>query len=162
MYLEEERPVHPYYDVIVSRLHKAFEELTYIGFLAFPNFACCTSCAGYELTCMAIKLIQSKERTKEPGPKQIKGCIYWHAQNDECLREYGTVYLGYGDMESVELGRIGWDSGKAGVLIMEVLEKHGLIVRWNGDGETKIKVVGYRHTIVPGIVENRLSKSAKV
>jgi len=161
-YKDEVKPLHPYYDIITSKLHQAFEELGYMGFLARSNFSCCSNCGGYELTCIAVDLIKAGKRTIEPGPDQIKGCVFWHAQNEDCLRRTGTVYLAYGDMDSEEFGKIGWETGKCGIAIMEVLEKHRLIMRWNGKPETKIQIVGYKHTIVPGIVEDRLSKDAKL
>lgn len=162
-YEDEIKPLHPYYDVITSKLHQAFEELSYMGFLARSNFSCCSNCGGYELTRVAEKLIEHAQTFyKKEVRDQIKGCVFWHAQNEDYLRSTGTVYLAYGDMDSEKFGKIGWETGKCGVVIMEVLEKYGLLMRWNGRADTKIRVVGYRHTVVPGIVEDRLSENAEM
>ncbi len=115
-------------------LHDAFGELNALGYLAREDFSCCSGCAGYELTELAVQAIKAG-RTAE----SIRGWIAQHedAENFASDRDF---YLAYGPMESTEFGMIGRSDEEVGREVVQVLAKHGVQTEWNGDGRTRILV----------------------
>lgn len=66
-------------------LKPAFRELRKKGYIARMNFACCGSCAGYELN------EDAKKRGKD-------GVINWNRQEDSSARSYGNngkIHIAY-------------------------------------------------------------------
>lgn len=120
----------------MSRLAEAFKELRKRGYLARMNFSCCQGCAGYELTTYAVELISTGKRTKE----SIRGCVFFHAQDNDGRRERGEFYLAHGPMNSREYGTIGIDSVEIGKEVCEVLAEFGVKTEWDGDPNTRIWV----------------------
>jgi hypothetical protein len=117
-----------------SKVIDTFKDLRKMGFIARANFEFCQGDAGYLLTEMA------EERVKKG--KEIKGCVYWHHQDEESYKKYGTLYLGFGNMESSKLGTIGIPTKKVGEIIVNELRKRDLSVKWDGNPNTRILVGG--------------------
>jgi len=94
-----------------------FKELRKEGFLAKDNFRCCQNCAGYNLTVQAEKKISQN--------KEVKGCVYWHKQDEENYRENGEWFLAYGNLNSIKYGKIGLSDKEIGEIVVKKLEMHG-------------------------------------
>lgn len=108
----------------MNSLSKAFAELRKNGLVARQNFTCCQSCGNYS----------GWEEVK--GSKKM-GLVFYHRQDKENLQKDRYVYLAYS----------GWDEpGKSttkevGNLVVETMKNNGLSVEWNGDVNTRIKVL---------------------
>jgi hypothetical protein len=119
--------------ILVKRhISRAFEDLRKQGFLAKENFLCCQTCAGYDLTIEAEKLIKEG--------KEVNGCVYWHGQDEDNWNEIGQMFLAYGEMESEKCGTIGLPTKEVGKLVMKALKKHHVPCEWNGDPSRRILV----------------------
>lgn len=83
---------------------RAFRKLQKQGILARANYLCCTSCASASLA-------------KEAKQTGAKGGVYWHAQDEEALRQESELHLGFVgadfDVEkTVDVGRrLTWGDG---------------------------------------------------
>ena len=97
-------------------LRAAFKDLRSQGLIARMNYMCCSNCAGYNLTQQAVKKIQ-----KGTPQEEIKGCAFWHNQDEMNWKETGKLMIGYGDMNSHEFGAIGLETKKVGEIIVEAL-----------------------------------------
>jgi len=125
-----------------AKVISTFKKLRKLGFLARANFTCCSSCGGYEITEMAAERISK-------GKKQdaIKGCVFWHRQDEDTFKQCGVLYLRYGDMESTELGKIGLPTQEGGRIIERELRAAGInLVEWNGSGSACIVVHSHLDT----------------
>lgn len=101
---------------------KAMRSLKKHGIVAKPNYWCCTTCASAALAW----------DTEEEG---LKGGVYWHAQNEDDLRQGGDLYIGF-------VGA-GYDDAKTaaiGKLLADALAKEGLDVMWDGSPDQKVGV----------------------
>jgi len=116
------------------KVRSSFAELRKKGYLARMNHLCCQNCAGYDLACVA-------EKKKDKGI-EVRGCVFYHRQDEETWRKYNKLYLAYGILGTQKHGDIGIPTVDQGHEIKEVLEKHGLIVEWDGDEDQRIYVVG--------------------
>jgi hypothetical protein len=114
-------------------LVKAMEDLRKEGLIARSNFMCCQTCAGYDI---AQKV--SDMTTEEAG--KVNGCVYWHRQDEDDLRERGALYLAYGPLETTRHGTIGLPTEVVGRMVVKALEARGLTVKWNGNGNDRIWV----------------------
>lgn len=121
----------------MSKLSDAFEELRKRGYLARMNFACCGNCAGYELTTIAVRSIKSGKFKKE----DIKGCVFFHAQDNDSRKREGAFHVGYGPLESQEFGTIGHSAAETGKEVCEVLTQFGIATEWDGDPHQRIWVI---------------------
>lgn len=91
-----------------ERLVKAFADLRRQGLIARANFMCCQGCAGSAIADEVSKM------PKEKATK-VRGCVYWHHQDEDNIREAGNVYLAYGDLDTTGHGKIGFPAeGLAG------------------------------------------------
>jgi hypothetical protein len=98
-----------------ARIRMAFNELRETGWFARMNFFCCQTCG-----CAAV-----------PESYNNK-FVFYHAQDAESINDNGDLdehgmYLSHGE-------------GGNGTEIMEILNKHGLNVEWNGNNDTRILV----------------------
>ena len=98
-------------------------------FIARGNFACCSTCARYELA----------ELAEEMGRSRI---AYWHEQDDDYLAEGYPLHIRFcylydGDDEA----KMKIETGKR---IAAVLRTKGLCVRWDGDPNKTILVIGLK------------------
>lgn len=118
---------------VKEAVNEAFVEMRKQGLLARQNFECCSSCAGYALTTLAVERV-----TK--GAK-IEGCCYYHRQDAERFENGGDLMLQYGQIESQEVGAIGRSTLEVGVMVCDILKKVGLLFKWNGKEESCIEVL---------------------
>lgn len=119
-------------NTLSTRLRSAFNQLRKMGYLAKQNFSCCSNCAGYALTEEAVKKVQAG--------KTIRGSVFYHAQDAASRDEGDDFYLSYGPLDSTELGQIGIDTEAVGQEVVKVMKENGVIVEWNGSGNTRILV----------------------
>lgn len=113
---------------------KAFAYLRKKGIIARANFSCCQNCAGYDITQIAVKQINEG--------KEVNGCVFWHAQDEQNWQRTGSMFLGFGDMDSGELGgKIGLETTEVGKRVVEALKKYNVPCEWNGSSEKRIKVM---------------------
>lgn len=103
---------------IRAKLKLAFAALREQGYAAKENFLCCQSCGG-----AAIDL------------KGKKGGVFWHGQDDEGLKEHGSLYISF-------LTKEGGGSEKVGAALAVALRSEGLQVEWNGTAAERVKVKG--------------------
>ena len=115
-----------------QKVLKAFSALRNRGFLARANFMCCSTCAGYDLAVTAVKI-------KKDG-KDVKGCVFWHHQDDEGYWANGNLFLGYGPLETREYGTIGLTTEEVGKIVCEELKRAGVEPTWNGNTNERIVV----------------------
>lgn len=94
---------------IRGAIKKAFSSLRKNGFFARMNFSCCCSCASCEI------------------PKGQENYVFYHRQGNECLEEYGELYLYWGG---------------EGSKIVDALHEQKLIIKWNGSEARSIKIEG--------------------
>ena len=118
-----------------ERLLAVFKELRREGFLARANFKCCQTCAGYALAREAAELLKKKG-------KEIRGVVFWHRQDEDDLRHRGYVWLAYGRVHTKEFGPLGLPTVEVGRILCKKLEKYGLVYEWDGNPNTRIRVVG--------------------
>lgn len=127
------------------RLNRAFHLMRRRGLIAKANYECCSSCAGYGITNEAVKLIDSGKRTKD----SIKGCCYYHGQDNEIVRQYlyeerswrrcdpvfpkDSMMLRYGPLDSQEHGEIGLSTKEVGMIVCDCLMEAGVKFAWEGD-----------------------------
>ena len=81
-------------------LLKVFADLRKQGLIALANFRCCQNCAGSEIA-DRVSQMDAKHAAK------VKGCVYWHNQDEDDLRERGHVALAYGSLERESTERLG-------------------------------------------------------
>ena len=98
-----------------AKIRKAFDELRKLGWFARQGFWCCQTCG-----CAAV-----------PESYNNK-FVFYHKQDAESINDNGDLdehgmYLTHGE-------------GGNGTEIMEILNKHGLNVEWNGNNATRILV----------------------
>ena len=121
------------------RLNRAFAALRKQGLLARQNFLCCGSCAGYALTEDAVA------RTRKG--KKVNGCVFYHRQDTERFLTGDTLFLGYGPLDSTELGTIGLTTREVGTLVVAALEAEGLEPHWDGNPDTRISLDPAEHAV---------------
>jgi hypothetical protein len=107
-----------------------------MGYIAREDFSCCGGCAGYELTLLAEEAI---DRGRPAG--SIRGAVYYHRQDAERFAAGDDFYIGYGSIDSVKYGDLGLSTERVGREVVEVLGSHGVGTEWDGDGDTRIKVL---------------------
>jgi hypothetical protein len=117
-------------------LTAAFGALNDLGYIAREDFACCGTCAGYELTVLAEEEI---DRGRPAG--SIRGAVYYHRQDTQRFAAGEDFYLGYGPLDSVKYGELGFPAEEIGREVVEVLGRHGVGTEWDGDGDKRIKVL---------------------
>lgn len=103
---------------IRKKLRLAFAALQRNGYEARDNFMCCQSCGG-----AAINL------------KGKKGGVFWHAQDEDDLRENAHVCIAF-------LTENGKGTKAVGKALADALRAEGLMVEWNGTAAQRVKVVG--------------------
>lgn len=116
-----------------SNILKAFRELRQDGYLARANHLCCQNCAGYDLTQRASKLVSEG--------KEVKGCVFWHSQDEDDWKKSGSMYLAFGDMDSSEHGKIGLSTKEVGDNVVKKLKKFKVPFEWKGTASHRIRVM---------------------
>jgi hypothetical protein len=117
-------------------LTAAFGALNDLGYIAREDFACCGTCAGYELTVLA-----EEEIDRGRPAESIRGAVYYHRQDTQRFAARSDFYLGYGPLDSVKYGELGLPTEQVGREVVEVLGRHGVGTEWDGDGNKRVKVL---------------------
>jgi hypothetical protein len=117
-----------------SNILKAFAYLRRKGIIARANFLCCQTCAGYDITQIAVKRVNAG--------KEVKGCVFWHAQDEQNWQRSGSMFLAFGNMDSGDLGgNIGLETTLVGKIVVEALKKFNVPYEWDGSSGRRIKVM---------------------
>ncbi len=106
--------------LIRHKLIKMFETLTLNGWIAKPDFWCCTTCGSYAIQEMLMD--------------NTVATVFWNRQDDIALRECGSVYLRFS-------GNIITDQ-EAGNVLTERLDQLRMQYDWDGDPAHAILVNG--------------------
>lgn len=122
-----------------ERLGRAFRAMRKAGLLARQNFECCSSCAGYAISQRAEDLISSGKKKKE----DIKGCCFYHAQDNDDLVMGNAFYLAYGPMGTQKYDTVGLPNEQVAEIIIKCLKDEGIEIEWDGSGDTRIFVLGF-------------------
>jgi len=112
---------------------EAFKNLRKQGLIARANFLCCSNCAGSEIESYVSNLPEEKA-------KRIKGCVFWHKQDEDDIWRHGEMYLAYGSIDSSKHGEVGLPTKEVGELVVRALKEQGLSVEWDGDPHVRILV----------------------
>ena len=105
-----------------TKLGNAFKAMREQGLLARQNFSCCGGCAGYSLVRMAVK--------KKQKGVEVKGCAFYHAQDNQNKRDGDNFYIGYGPLDTTEFGTIGLTDVEVGKIVVECLTAAGVETEW--------------------------------
>lgn len=116
----------------MENLNNAFKEMRKEGLIARQNFLCCGNCAGYAITGLAEKAVKAG--------KKFTGVVYYHAQDNDRKKRGQDFNLGYGAVDSNEMGKLGLGTLKVGHLVCDTLKKHGVIYEWDGKPETTVLI----------------------
>jgi hypothetical protein len=120
---------------IHEKLKQLFKDLRKQGIISRMNFSCCSSCGGYEITTMAQK------RIDEGTPKEsIRGCCFYHHQDQQGWDRNESLMLRYGDMSSEKYGDIGLPTIEVGKIITSLLDKYGVQYKWDGNPNSCIEI----------------------
>lgn len=119
---------------LAINLAKAFRALRKLGYIARQNYMCCSSCAGYSLTCDAENLVKNK--------KPFKGVVFFHRQDAKQYIKGYSLAIRFGHVTSEELGELGQSSALTGKDVVRVFAENGLVTKWDGNPNVVIEVVG--------------------
>jgi len=126
-----------YQDFIEKKvaLRAAFKDMRKAGLMARMNYMCCQNCAGYAMTTEAVKRIDAGTPQED-----IKGCVFYHNQDNANLERDRKFYLAYGNMDSTEYGTIGLPTETVGQIVVEILDKYDIKTEWDGNASSRIFV----------------------
>jgi hypothetical protein len=119
------------YNTVTAKLTDAFEILRSQGLIALKNHLCCQSCAGYDIATRVSKMTKAKRA-------KVKGCVYYHHQDESNFKRTGEVYLAYGPLESSVYGTVGLPDVEVGKMVVNALKQVGLDYEWDGSGDRRI------------------------
>ena len=117
-----------------AKLAELFKQFRKEGYLARMNHLCCSSCAGSDLSTRA-------EELNEKG-KSVKGCVFWHNQDESGWNSSGYLPLRYGPLDTSKSGEIGLSAKEIGEYICQSLTAAGITHNWDGDPGQVIFVLG--------------------
>lgn len=120
----------------MNNLNAAFSTMRQVGLLARQNYLCCQNCAGYAMSTEVTKLVDNGKKKEE-----IKGCVFYHSQDNESKKEGGNFYLSYGVMGTKKYGDIGLPNKDVGKLVCQILSIHTVPYKWDGKSGTRILVI---------------------
>ena len=123
------------------KLAAAFRAMRKEGLLAKQNYKCCQNCGGCALTIEAVNLLKSG---KVKMKYHIKGCCFYHNQDNTNLKAGEPFMLAYGDMDSTEYGKIGLPTEKVGNIVTKCLDEAGVTWEWDGTAGQRIAVMGIK------------------
>jgi len=112
-----------------ERVRRLFRRLRKRGILARMNFSCCGGCASGELA--------------ELLKPQHGGGVYFHQQDADAFdgeRLTAPLYIGYGAAPN-GAGKIEDRAALIGRLVKAEAERIGLLVKWDGDTNTRIALI---------------------
>ncbi|HYV35368.1 MAG TPA: hypothetical protein VE988_06675 [Gemmataceae bacterium] len=108
-----------------DRLDGAFKTLNAQGIIALQN-------TGFE---MSDGLPAVAEVLHQRGIYRVIGYCFYHGQDVESAVAGGGLMVAFGDLHD-DLNR----KAEIGQRVKVVLEQHGLIVKWNGDPQTRLDI----------------------
>lgn len=120
----------------MESLTNAFQTMRKAGLLARQNFWCCGSCAGYAMAQKATELIDKGKDVQE-----IKGCVFYHNQDNERKRNGKNFHLAFGQLGSEKYGDIGLATKEVGRLVCQILSVFNITFKWDGKAETRIEIL---------------------
>jgi len=120
----------------MENLSTAFATMRKIGLLARQNFMCCQNCGGYAMATKATEMIDEGKKKED-----IKGCVFYHSQDNENKRDGDNFYLAYGTMGTKKYGDIGLSNKEVGKLVCKILSIYDVPYKWNGKEEERILIV---------------------
>ena len=106
-----------------DRLDDAFEELNSSGIIALQD-------AG---TTISDGISDVSEIWHRRGKKGVRGYCFYHGQDLERAIHGDGLTIAFGDMNDDQK-----EKAAIGVVVSEVLKRHGFEVEWNGDPETRL------------------------
>ena len=109
----------------MTKLTKAFREMSKAGLLARQNFQCCMGCG-----CNAMSQL-----AKEAKPKPL-GYVFYHNQDNDHRRKNEPFYLCFGCFKGDDSV-----SFKVAEIVCNCLEAHDVDYEWDGHVETRIKIL---------------------
>lgn len=115
---------------IKEATRQIFKELRKSGFIARMGFACCGSCASYEIGS------DIKEMTEEKRAK-LTGVAYYHKQTADRLKKDGTLNVYYFSPKDNATRE---EETKVGQIIADAYRAKGFTVIWDGSPDTSIEV----------------------
>jgi hypothetical protein len=118
---------------IQARVAAAFKKLRDAGYVAEPNYACCSNCAVAGLTDLAANIRASG--------RNAHGLAYYHAQDHESLmlsKGEAGVWIGFSTCQ----GESHQQAVRIGQAVVNALRASRLDVVWNGKASTRIHVKG--------------------
>lgn len=114
-----------------------FKRLRRMGLIARMNYLCCGGCAGSQIATDAV------DRVKKG--KLVNGTCFYHRQDNERHQNGYSLYLRFGCLDTVEMGKIGLPTVEVGKMITKVLTEEGIAFEWDGTAEAAIKVTEFAH-----------------
>jgi len=122
----------------MENLNNAFKELRKEGLFARQNLADCQSCA-----------IEQIDEEKEVA-KGKWGYVFYHGQDNDRKKEGDNFSIAFGHLRLTKKDRKenNYDDSKAiivGIKVMQILERNGIKVDWNGKVERRIEVLQENH-----------------
>ena len=109
---------------IKIKIYSAFTELNKNKICAIMNFEDCQSCGCCEIN----KITEHTDHI---------GWVFYHNQDDDDLWNKGELYLAYKGLTTTVTNI---DVAK---IIIDTLNKNGLITEWDGDDNKRILISGY-------------------
>jgi hypothetical protein len=115
-------------------LKLAFAELRKQGFVARMNFACCGSCASYEIG------VWLEERGRNPDEADA---VYWHRQSDDAFNKHGILTVGHLDQDTGRPQSLYVHHSGRTQLAVDTINSYGdfgIQAYWDGDTNRCIEV----------------------
>jgi hypothetical protein len=112
---------------VYKRVGKAFVELRKQKVMARMNYACCQSCGLYD-----IQMLADQYNRKNVDP--CIGYVFFHRQDKHHWVHGNDMYLCYG-------GNDDYNAMEIGERIVTALNQQGVETHWDGDINTRIRVL---------------------
>jgi hypothetical protein len=114
-----------------DRLDAAFTELDRLGIIARQN---------YEQTLTSGVAAIEAEAELERANRPVVGYVFYHEQDTESAVSWSNgVWLAWGAFEDCDEAR-----QRVARIILDVLDRHGIKAKWQGDANGRILVIGMR------------------
>ena len=111
-----------------DRLDAAFAGLEEGGIVCRQHFSCCGTCGVGE--------IWDEIEAAREGGANVRGYVFYHAQDTERAVDGDGLYLNYGAVTEGETAAL-----EVAREVISALERHGLRTEWNGEWSRRIGVV---------------------
>jgi len=117
-------------------INEVFKAMRKRGYLAKQNYLCCMGCASAALATLGDTL---KDHGKDP-----RGCVYYHRQDTEHWKSGKSLFLRFGNFDTIKYGEYGASMVTVGNELCEELMNQDLHFIWNGDPSMCVEVT---HTL---------------